>query len=458
MNTFMKRYFPDKNFLKPVLAVAIPMTTSNFIMSAVNTVDTVMIGSLGSVSVAAVSVANQIFFIFSVLLFGIYSGAAVFLAQFWGKGDIPNIRRTMGYMLVPGLLAALVFTLAAELFPEFLIGLYSNDPAVIEEGAIYLRIIGTSYIVNAVAFAYAFTCRSSGQVKLPMVASIIAVLTNVTFNYILIFGKFGFPRMEVAGAAVATVISRVLEVFIILIAVYANRLPAAATPRQMLRFDKAFTKRFFKTCAPVIANEGLWSLGTTQYTVIYGLLGTTALASMQIVSSIFNLFMVFGRSFSNAASVLIGNLIGAEDEEGAKNYANKFMTLLPMIGVVMMGLFLLFRPLLLSLFNITPEEYMVAWDLSFMHAITMVPKYFNSLIIVGICRSGGDTLYSAILDVAPVWLVSIPLGYLGANMGLSIGLVFLLINAEEVVKLIFGLPRVFSGKWVHNVVASISDG
>lgn len=450
----MKKNLLDKQFLKTAMAIGLPMTVQNFIMSAVNMIDVAMIGSLGDVAIAAVGVANQVFFVYSVLLFGVYSGAAVFLAQFWGKQDIANIRKTMGYMFTIGVGASIVFTALAEIAPSFLMGIYSDDAAVIEAGSSYLRIIASSYTVNAIAFGYAFTSRCTGQVRLPMVASIAAVLTNLIGNFLLIFGHLGLPKLGVDGAAIATVISRVLELVILVVVVYAKKFVAAAKPSEMFRFDREFTKRFFKTCAPVIVNEGLWSLGTTQYTVIYGILGTTALAATQIVSTVFNLFMVFGRSFSNAASVVLGNLIGGGEEKTAKEYANKFLLLLSLMGVVMGVLLLVSRPLVLGIFNTSQEVYNAAWVLLMLNALIMIPKYFNSVIVVGICRSGGDTIYSAILDVAPVWLVAIPLGYLGANLGLPIELVFLMINVEEVVKIAGGIPRVLSGKWVHNLVST----
>lgn len=450
--TRVRRYFqPD--FFQAVLAIALPMTAQNFIMSAVNMVDVVMIGALGDVAIAAVGVANQVFYIYSILLFGIYSGAAVFLSQFWGRRDIGGIRRTMGLMLVPGIAFSLLFTLAAELAPDLLMGIYSKDPAVIEAGRDYLRIVGFSYLLNGVAFAYAFTCRCTGQVKLPMAASIASVLTNVVFNYLLIYGRLGLPRLGLAGAALATVLARVLECAILLFVVYRRGLPAAARLCELLRFDRRFFLRFLKTTAPVILNEGLWSVGTSLYTVVYGLLGTTALAAVQIVSTVFNLFMVFARSLHNAAAVLIGNKIGAGDEAGAKVYAFNFMGLLPLIGLVMAGLLLAFRPLILSLFSTSAQAYGAAWSLLGMHALIMVFKYFNGLTVVGICRAGGDTVYSAIVDVAPVWLVALPLGFLGAWLQLPVELVFLMISAEELVKIVLGLPRVLSGRWVHNLVA-----
>lgn len=444
----------DRKFRSAVLSIALPLAAQNFIMSAVNLVDVMMIGSLGDVAIAATGVANQVFYVYSILLFGIYSGAAVFLSQFWGKEDVAGIRRTMGYMLVPGIAFSLVFTLGAEFFPDTLLGIYTSDPAVVEAGRGYLRIIGLSYMLNGITFAYAFTCRCTGRVKLPMLSSVVSVVANVSFNYILIFGKLGLPALGLVGAAIATVIARVLEGALLLVVVYIKKLPAAARLREMLRFDRAFFSQFCKTSAPVIINEGLWSIGTSMYNVIYGLLGTTALAAIQIVSTVINLFLVFCRSLSNAAAVLIGNKIGAGDEEGAKTYAMNFMLLQPLLGVGIAALLLAARPGILALFNTTEATFTAAWTLLGLHAIVIVPKHFNALVIVGICRAGGDTVYSAVMEVALIWLIALPLGFLGARLGLSVGWVFLLISSEEIIKVGIGLVRVLSGKWVHNVVST----
>ncbi len=450
----MRRIF-NREFFRAVLVIALPLAAQNFIMSAVNMVDVVMIGSLGDVAIAAVGVANQVFYVYSILLFGIYSGAAVFLSQFWGQRDLSGIRMTMGFMLLPGVLFSLLFTLGAELCPDLLMGIYSHDPLVIEAGRDYLRIVGFSYLLNGVAFAYAFTCRCTEQVRLPMVASIASVLTNVIFNYLLIYGRLGFPRMGLAGAALATLLARALECAILLIVVYARSLPAAARMKELLRFDRAFFLRFVKTAAPVIANEGLWSVGTSMYTVVYGLLGTTALAAVQIESTVFNLFMVLGRSLSNAASVLIGNRIGARQEDKAKDFASGFMLLSPLIGLFMGALLLAARPLILSLFATSQATYLAAWTLLGLHALICPFKYLNALTVVGICRAGGDTVFSAFMDAGPVWLLALPLGFLGARLGLPLSAVFLMISSEELFKVVVGLPRILSGKWVHNVIEGV---
>ncbi|MDR2515518.1 MAG: MATE family efflux transporter [Christensenellaceae bacterium] len=447
----------SKDFLAAIGAIALPMAVQQLVMSSVNIIDMVMVGALGDVAIAAAGISNQVFFIYSLFLFGAYSGASVFLSQFWGKGDVPNIRRTMGYMLAVGMFLALGFLLASELCPGFLLRWYSSDPAVVQAGIPYLKWVAWSYPLNALAFCYSFTCRCTGRVRLPMIASFTAIITNVAFNYLLIYGKFGFPRLELAGAAIATLLSRVTETGTVVIAVYIMRLPAAGTPKQFFRFDKEFGLRLFKICAPVVANEGLWAIGTTLYTAIYGMLGTAALAAVQVVSSIVNLFTVFARSFANAASVLIGNRIGAGSNDGARDYANRSIWLLACSGLVMGLLLLALQGPALGFFALSDEGRDLAMRLLFVNALVMIPSYMNMLLVVGICRSGGDTLWSGIVDVATLWLLGLPFGFMGAKLGLSVEFVFLLISTENLGKMILCLWRVRSGKWLHNVVEGVKD-
>lgn len=449
-----KGFFTAK-FFKAILAIAVPVALQNIIMSAVNMVDVVMIGSLGDVSTAAVGVGNQVYYVFSIILFGVNSGSAVFLAQFWGKRDLMGLRRTMGYMLAIGAAASFVFTLGAEIVPELLLGLYSSDAEVIAAGVPYLRIVGASYLINGVAFAYAFTSRCSGNVRLPMFASIAAMLVNVVFNYILIYGKLGAPAMGVEGAAWATVLARVVEFLVLVPYIYTKKLAAAGTFKEMFRFDKDFTLRFVKTAFPVIVNESLWSIGTTQYVAIYGMLGTGVLAATQIVGTITNLFMVLGRSMSNAAAVMIGQKIGEGDNDGAKSMAGNCTLLTFIVGIVMALALYLTRAPILTMFNTSADAHGIAMSLLSLNCLVIPIKCLCAMFVVGICRSGGDTVYSCMMDVLPVWLLALPLGYLSAGAGMAVEIVFLALACEEVGKLILSLPRIFSGKWVHNVVKDV---
>lgn len=449
------RFFSSA-FLKSAFAIALPIALQNFITSAVNMIDVVMLGHLGDVDIAAVGCANQVYFLLTIILFGVSSGASVFMAQFWGKRDLPGVHRTMGVMTLLALAVSLLFTVGALFFPEALLSIYSRDPAVIEAGAPYLRIVGASYIVTALAQTMSFACRSTGQVRLPMVTSLISVFINTALNFVLIFGLLGFPALGLTGAAIATAIARVVEFALLYILVYRKRLPAAATPRQLFsRLDGTFLRAYFKTTLPVLLNETLWSVGVSLYTVAYGLLGTNALASVQICSTVFNLFMVLVRGVSNACAIMIGHTIGSGDEKGALRDGLRFLALVPAIGVVMCALLIVCRPVILTFFTVTPETLALTLQLMLLQAFNIIPKSFNMVIIVGLCRSGGDTLFACILDTATVWLVAVPLAFLGAGLGFPLWGVYLCVCSEDLVKAIIGVPRILSKKWLHNLVQNL---
>ena len=448
--------FP-KAFLKSSFAIALPIALQSFITSAVNMIDVVMLGHLGDVDIAAVGCANQIYFLLTLILFGVSSGASVFMAQFWGKGDESGVHRTMGIMYILALIISALFTLGALLVPELLISIYSDDPAVLKAGAPYLRIVGASYIVTALSLTLSNACRSTGEVKLPTVTSILSMGTNMVLNLILIFGYLGFPAMGLKGAAIATAIARVMEFAVLAFVVYKRRMPAAAMPGQLFsRLDKAFLKPYFRTTLPVLFNEGLWSLGVSLYTVAYGMLGTGALAAAQICGTVFQLFLVLIRGLSNASAILIGQTIGAGDNEGALRDGNRFLLLNGIIGALMCALLYVSRPLIMTFFTVTPETAQLALEMMALQAFNLIPKAINMVVIVGLCRSGGDTLFSCILDTATVWAVAVPLAFLGVHLGFPLWAVYLCVCSEEVAKALVGIPRILSKKWLHNVVENIA--
>ena len=240
--------FRDKVYLSTFIKIALPITLQTLITSSLNLVDVLMIGQLGEVPLAAVGLANQIFFLLNLLLFGVGSGSAVFIAQYWGKKDVLNIRRVQGLCLGIGAGAAFIFSLIALVFPRTALGFYTNDQAVIDLGSEYLQTVGFSYIFIAITYGFSAVLRSTENVKLPMFSSMIALSLNTLINYTLIFGNFGFPQLGVKGAAIATVISRILECSLILIIAYRRKTPAAAKISEMFAFDFGYSKNYFKNC------------------------------------------------------------------------------------------------------------------------------------------------------------------------------------------------------------------
>jgi putative MATE family efflux protein len=416
-------------------------------------VDTVMIGKLGDESIAAVGLGNKVFFLFIVILFGVYSGASIFTAQYWGKEDVKSVRRVLGVCLISGISIAFIFTLVIMIFPQGILKIFSKDLKVIELGAQYIAIVGVSYIFTAISFAYGFSARTIGQGKIPMVVSAISLGINTLFNYILIFGNFGVVALGVKGAAYATLIARIIELILILFIVYNSNIAIAAKVSELIDFSRSFVAKIFETAFPVILNEFFWSLGMTTYAVFYARMSTEAIASVQIGDTIIGLFFILSIGLGNACAVILGNEIGANNYERAVEYSKKFF----FVGIIFSSIltFILFisSPMIVSFFNVSEVVSNNTTLILKIVSLFLIVKTCNMIIIVGILRSGGDTKYAMAIEMGSVWLIGVPLVWLGTNYwNLPIYTIVFLANLEEVVKLAVGIPRVLSKRWVKNLV------
>ena len=437
-----------KGFYSSLVAIAIPVSMQSLLQNFVNMLDTVMIGRLGSVEIAAVGLGNQIFFILNMLLFGITSGGGVFIAQFWGKKDINGIRKSFGLMTLIAAFAAVVFTLLGLFIPYKMIGLYSPDPQVVKVGGDYLRIVCLSYIPTAISFSITLSLRCTERVKLPLVCTSVSLLTNAGANYLLIF----IAGLGVKGAAIATIFSRLVELLILVIWSYSHNYEVCGKIRELLGFDWNFVLKYIKIAIPVIINETFWGIGTSVYNAIFAHAGTDSFTAYSITGTISQLTWVFCMGFGNGIGVLIGKRIGEKKLDEARAYALRSMWFMPVIGACVGVLLLPLSKLLPFLFNVEPEIIKTASSI-LMILIFVYP--FNSFCmdwVVGVCRAGGDTVFSAVAELVVLWCVSIPLGYVAAFvLHLPAPMIYLFITSESFVKAIIGAIRIVSGKWLHEV-------
>ncbi len=446
--------FNDKKFFKSMLKLAIPIALQNLILSSLNLVDTIIIGGLGETAIASVGLANQYFFLLNLLLFGITSGSSIFTAQYWGNKDIKNIRRVLGLCLLTGCSAALLFTLGGLFFPKQILSIFSKDADVIMLGSQYLKIIVFSYVITSITFAYSFTLRSTGQVKIPMIVSVTALAINTILNYLLVYGYFGFPKMGTNGSATATLIARIIEMCLILFAVYRKNNVIAAKFSELMDLSKAFILNFFKVTIPVILNESIWALGVTMYAIVYARMGTEVIASTNISSTVERITWVIFMGLGNACAVMIGHKIGEGNEKDAFIYAKRFIILGPVFAMFAGILVFFTSPWILSAYKVSPVVYNYAAKNLIVFSIFLWVKVFNFTSIVGILRSGGDTTFCLILDTGGVWLIGVPLVFLGGLVWhLPVYYVYALVYMEEVAKLIIGLPRILSKKWINNLAS-----
>ena len=438
----------SKGFYSSLVAIAIPISLQALLQNFVNMLDTIMIGRLGSVEIAAVGLGNQIFFILNMILFGITSGGGVFIAQFWGKKDLAGIRKSLGLMTLIAFVVSFIFTILCLLIPNQLIRLYSPDPQVIQVGGSYLRFVCLSYVPTAISFSITLALRSTERVKLPLVCTSISLFTNLIANYLLIF----VAGLGVKGAAIATVISRIIELVILATWSYSHKYEICGKLKELLGFNRYFIVKFLKIAFPVIINETFWGLGTSVYNAIFAHAGTNAFTAYSITGTISQLTWVFCMGFGNGIGVLIGKRIGEKKIDEAKTYAKRSMWFMPLIGAFV-GVFLVPLSKLLPIFFNVDQEIIKTATAILMILIFVYP--FNSFCmnwIVGVCRAGGDTVFSAVAEIVVLWCVAIPLGYVAAFvLHLPAPMIYLFFCSESIVKAIIGAIRVLSGKWLHEV-------
>ncbi len=445
-------FHEGKPFYRKLFRLAGPIASQNLLVSALAMVDTLMVGQLGAVPIAAVGLGGMFFFLTTLFYYGVASGSAVFVAQYWGNRDIQGIRRTIGMALLLSELGGLVFSVLAVAAPESIMRIFTPDPAVVKTGIVYLRITGFGFLFSGVTLTYSLVLRSIDEAKLPLVASVIVFFVNTILDYVLIFGHLGFPVLGVQGAAIATTISRFLEMLIILIVIYRRGNAAAGKLRELLDFTIPQVRKFLKTTVPVISNELGWAAGAALFKMVYARMGTDILAAVNITETIGNLFFSFFIGSANACAIMIGNRIGDKDTDAAQRYAGEFTIFSFLLGMVL-GIFLaIMAPFVPEAFKVGPDIKRIVMIILFINAFFFPVESLNLHYIIGVLRGGGDTTFAFLLDLAITWVIGIPLAFFaGLVLHCSIYVLIVLLGLEEVVKTGIGVIRVHSKKWINNV-------
>lgn len=446
-------FLKDRAFLREMLTIAVPISFQQLINASLNMIDVIMVGQLGEASIAALGLSNQVFFVFILLLFGLTSGMAIFTAQFWGKQEVEPIRKVLGMSLAITSAIALLFTLAATLAPRTVLGFYTKDTEVIEIGASYLSIVGFSYIPVAIATSYVATMRSIHLVKLTVVATISALVFKTIVGYILIFGMFGMPALGVRGAAIGTASGWTLELILLLVLVYTQKTPLAANPLTFFSFDFPFFSRVLRTTLPALANEMFWSLGITTYNAIYARIGTDSIAAVNVNATIEELGFVVFMGLGNACAVMVGNRIGAGKKEEAFETVRR-VVILAVLAAWMVGLVvILARDAVVGLYDLSPSGENNVRMLMLMMASVLWIRMFNFSTFIGALRAGGDTRFALIMEICSIWLIGVPAAYIGAFvLELPVYYVYLMVALEELAKAFVSGWRVYSRKWIHDLV------
>lgn len=445
----------DRSFYKVILSLAIPMTLQNVLQLLLNMMDTVMLGQVGESSEAVISAANfanQPFFVYSLFLFGMVSGMSVLIAQYWGKGDADAINSIAGIAITAAIAVGGIFTLICYLFTPEVMGLFTESAEVIELGVQYLRIVLASYILASLTSLLCGIMRSTEQVGIALGSNTVGIFSNIILNYILIFGKLGFPALGIRGAAAATLIARIIEFLIVLTYVVFFDRRVRLSFARMFRIKPGLISDFVRYSLPVILNETMWGLGITLHSVIIGHISDAAYAAYSVANIVEKIGLLSAIGFANATQIIIGKEIGAGRSENAYPYAKTMLALSAMLGVVMSGVVLLVRHPAVSLFNVADETKAAAINIISVMSVIIFIKSFNTTAVVGVMRGGGDTRTAMLFDFLPMWVVSIPLGAAAAHiLGLPVWWVYACLMSDEVIKSSFCLIYIRSKRWIKNV-------
>lgn len=447
----------NKKFYKTLITLCIPIIIQNLLSNLINMVDTIMVGGLGEISVASIGIANQYFFLYNMALSGIIGGASLFIAQFYGKNDKLNIRKITGLSVISALMIGITFMIVALFSPKFIIYFFSKDLDVIKVATNYFSIIGFCYPIIAISNVFSMGSRSIRNPKLGMICSTISLFINIILNYVFIFGKLGMPALGASGAAIATVIARIIELILLVSYIYfiKDDYELRFTFKDIKLINKDLLKAYISKTTPTFLNDTLWAFGTVLYAVAYSKAGISAIAASQIASSTGNFFIVTAVCVAIGSSIMIGNELGADNIKKAIHYSKKFAILVTLVGAIFGLLLIMSIPGLIKLFSVSDQLMPDIKKIFVIMGILMALKTFNTFIIIGVLRSGGDTKYALFLEMGCMWIVSLPLTFFAAYKGLPIYILVGLTYTEEVVKFIFGVPRAISKKWAQNLVKNI---
>lgn len=443
-----------RSFLSSVSALAIPVALQSMLQSSFSIVDQIMIGQLGSISIAGVGLAGKFSSIFSVIASAVGAVAGIMIAQYIGQKNHREVRRSFFVNLLLSIGIAALFTVLCALFPRQIMGLYTPDQDTKAAAAEYLAIISWTFLPMAGATLLSTLFRCTDRPKLPLYASIVCALLNTGLNYVLIFGKLGFPPMGATGAGIATVISQYANCLLMLMMLPTQKLSLFSTGEETAKAPFHW-KQYLAMLAPILVCEALWSLGENVYAAIYGHMGTESSAAITLINPVVGLVIGALCGLSQAASVIIGKMLGTGDDPGAF-HASKKLLLYGLVGSLMLSIaVVLTAPLYVRIYQVEDSVKLLTRQILTAFALVAPFKVLNMILGGGILRSGGKTQYAMVIDIIGTWGFGVPLGLLGAFvLELPIPYVYFLLSTEEAIRFFISLVVFHRGKWMNSLEAS----
>jgi putative MATE family efflux protein len=439
------------NFQKELFQIALPVTLQCLLQSSFSVVDQIMTGQLGSVSIAGIGLGGKFASIYSVVIAAVASVAGIMIAQYIGKKDEKGVGRSFYTNLAVSLFVVVVFTLLSVVTPSQILGLYTNDEVTVLRGVEYLRIYALSFLPTAITLILSAYLRCVQAAKIPLYAGIFASVANTALNYVLIFGKAGFPPMGIKGAAWASVIAQLSGCIVtVILFLFLRRKHSWKIPFE-LRMDKAYMKQYLVILMPLLVSEFLWSLGENVYASIYGHVGTTAFAAMTLTNPLQALVMGALSGVAQAAGVMIGKRLGAGNTESAYQDSKRLMYTGFACSVLMSVLVIVFNKYYVLIFPVEAEVRQITQYLLIAYAF-VVPAKVQNMILGGILRSGGRTTYVMVIDMIGTWVFGVPLGLLTAFVfRLPIAAVYFILSMEECIRVMISLVIFRRKKWMQKL-------
>jgi len=445
--------FLDREFLRKFGAIALPVALMSLINFGVKAVDTLMLGLVGEIQLSGAAISNQFSMVFMIIGgAGVAGGCGVLTAQYWGAGDKERVREILAFMYRVTAVLTLFFAAIAFFAPQYLLGIMTNDPEVISEGVIYLRIMSVGYLVWGFTNASTFVLRSVGVVKISVVMLSISLVISASLNYVLIFGHFGFPAMGIAGAATATVIARFVEFTVITVYILKFEKNLALRIRHLASKSKGVAKSFMKYSFPVVINEVFWASGFFILMIIIGNIGREFVAANAIANLLLQFTGMIVFSFASATAVVIGNTIGEGRYDRAKQIANGMLVISFLTGLLCFAIIQAVRVPFVNFYELSEASRTYALQLTNVISVNMIFMSTAIVSLMGTLRGGGDAKFVMITDIIFMWIISIPLGaFAGLVLGWPVWIVAIILRSEDYFKTIAVLWRVPSGKWLKDV-------
>jgi len=445
--------FDTREVNRKIARIASPIAVQGVVTATLTMVDNLMVGMLGETQLAAVGVATQIFMVHFMILFGFVSGTATFMAQFYGTRDMANIRKVIGFAISVMAALGVVFFLLANFCTSGIISIYARDPMVQVLAARYVKINSWSFLLLAFAVPMEMAFKSTQQVKLPMIISMVVFSSNTFINYILIFGKFGFPRMGVAGAAIGTVSARALEFLLNLFFSTRKTNTFRGSFSSYFGWDPELIRRVVKNATPTTINEFVWSLGQSMYVAAFNRIGTVPYAAYQAANAIFNIFNFASFSVGDASLIMVGEKLGEGDLPYSKRLSAHLIKVCLAVSISFGVLCVALARPMSGIFNLSVEGRTYMFYILLVFGFTMPMDIYNGMMITGILRAGGDTRFAMFTECGSIWLIAVPLAFISALVWhLPIHIALLLTRIECLVKFIILSLRYLSGKWMNNVI------